>query len=183
MIPGSEYITDDYSTAVNCKYYQGSRIPDLYGSIATNLSWKGLDFSMLTTYSIGGKIYDSLYRGTMEVDYATDTWNVNALRRWQKPGDITDVPRIEIGQSYAANDRYLIDASYFTIKNITLGYTLPRNIISKAGLSNVRVFTSVDNLALWTHLKGMDPQYSFSGSTDYVYSPNKTWSFGLEVKF
>ena len=183
MIPGSEYITSDYSTAVNCKYYQGSRIPDLYGSIATNLSWKGLDFSMLTTYSIGGKIYDSLYRGTMEVDYATDTWNTNALRRWQKPGDITDVPRIEIGQSYAANDRYLIDASYFAIKNITLGYTLPRNIISKAGLSNVRVFTSVDNLALWTHLDGMDPQYSFSGSTDYVYSPNKTWSFGLEVKF
>jgi len=183
MIPGTEYITDSYSIATNCKYYQDSRIPDLFGSISTNLSWKGIDFSMLTTYSIGGKIYDSLYRNTMEVSYATDTWNTNQLRRWQKPGDITDVPRVEIGQSYAVTDRYLIDASYFAIKNITLGYTLPRSIISKAGLTNVRVFTSVDNLALFTHLDGMDPQYSFSGATDYTYSPNKTWSFGIEVKF
>ena len=119
----------------------------------------------------------------MEVQYPTDTWNTNILRRWQKPGDVTDVPRIEIGQTYAANDRFLVNASYFAIKNITLGYTLPRNLVSKAGLQNVRVFGSVDNLALFTHLNGMDPQYNFSGGTDYVYAPNKTWSLGFEVKF
>jgi hypothetical protein len=55
--------------------------------------------------------------------------------------------------------------------------------VRKAGLSNVRLFTSVDNLALWTHLDGMDPQYNFSGATDYDYVPNKTWTIGLEVKF
>jgi hypothetical protein len=183
MIPGTEYITSDYSTAVNCKYYLGSRIPDLYGSISSNLSWKGLDLSVLTTYSIGGKIYDSAYRGAMEITYLSSTWHSHALRRWQQPGDITDVPRIELGQSYATNDRYLIDASYFSIKNITLGYTLPRHIVSKAGIQNVRLFTSIDNLKLWSHLNGMDPQYSFSGGTDYDYAPNKTWSIGLEVKF
>lgn len=53
----------------------------------------------------------------------------------------------------------------------------------KAKLSSIRIFASVDNLALFTHLKGMDPQYNFSGSTDYSYSPNKTWSFGFEVNF
>lgn len=183
MIPGTEYITDDYSTAVNSKYYLGSRIPDLYGSISTNLNYKGFDFSLLTTYSIGGKVYDGIYRGAMEVTYLSSTWHSHALRRWQKPGDVTDVPRIEIGQSYATNDRFLIDASYFAIKNITLGYNLPRQIVSKAGLQNVRVFTSVDNLKLWSHLNGMDPQYSFTGGTDYDYVPNKTWSIGLEVKF
>ena len=183
MKPGTEYITSDYSVANNCKYYMDSRIPDLYGSLSTNLSYKGLDLSVLTTYSIGGKVYDGLYRGTMEIQYATDTWSTNALRRWQKPGDITDVPRIEIGGSYAVTDRYLIDASYFAIKNITLGYTLPKVWMNKAGLNNVRVFASVDNLALWTHLDGMDPQYNFSGGTDYSYVPNKTWTVGLEVKF
>ena len=55
MIPGTEYVTSDYSVANNCKYYMDSRIPDLYGSLSTNLSYKGLDFSMLTTYSIGGR--------------------------------------------------------------------------------------------------------------------------------
>ena len=179
----NERISDDYAKAANSKYYLGSRIPDLYGSISTDLSWKGIDLSVLTTYSIGGKIYDGLYAASMNTTYSTDTWNSNALRRWQKPGDITDVPRIEIGGQYTTTDRFLVDASYFAIKNITLGYTLPKLWVNKIGLSNVRVFTSLDNLALFTHLDGMDPQYSFGGSTDYTYAPNKTWSVGLEVKF
>ncbi|HIY37297.1 MAG TPA: SusC/RagA family TonB-linked outer membrane protein, partial [Candidatus Paraprevotella stercorigallinarum] len=179
----NEYITSDYNKANESKYYLGSRIPDLYGSIGTNLSWKNIDLSILTTYSLGGKIFDSLYQGSMENMYYNNNWNKHALRRWQKPGDITDVPRIEIAGTYATNDRFLVDASYFAIKNITLGYTLPKVWMQKARLGSVRVFASVDNLALFTHLKGMDPQYNFSGSTDYAYSPNKTWSFGFEVNF
>ena len=179
----NEYITSDSDKANASKYYLGSRIPDLYGSIGTDLSWKGLDLSILTTYSIGGKIYDSLYRSSMENLYYNSNWNEHALRRWQKPGDITDVPRIEVGNTGIATDRWLVNASYFAIKNITLGYTLPKTWMQKAHLGSVRVFASVDNLALFTHLKGMDPQYNFSGSTDYAYSPNKTWSFGFEVNF
>jgi TonB-linked SusC/RagA family outer membrane protein len=184
MIAGTERITSDYSEANNHKYYMGSRIPDLYGSLSTNLSWKGIDLSILTTYSIGGKVYDGLYASSMNVWYPTDIWHTNYLRRWQKPGDVTDIPRVGIASYYASYmDRNLIDASYFAIKNITLGYNLPRNIVGKAGLQNVRVFTSVDNLGLFTHLDGMDPQYNFSGGTDYDYVHNKTWTIGLEVKF
>ena len=181
--PGEPYISDDYSKASNSKYYMGSRIPDLYGSIGTDLSWKGLTLSVLTTYSLGGKIYDSLYAASMNNMYFNNNFNSHALRRWQKPGDITDVPRIEVGGSYATTDRFLVDASYFAIKNITLGYTLPKSWMKAAKLGNVRVFASADNIALFTHLKGMDPQYSFSGSTDYSYSPNKTYSLGIEVNF
>ena len=183
MIAGTEYVTSDYSDASNHKYYLGSRIPDLYGSLSTNFSWKDLDLSILTTYSIGGKIYESLYNSSMNLTYLSGTWHRHALRRWQKPGDITDVPRIEIHGFGYATDRYLVNASYFAIKNITLGYSLPRNLVMRAGLQNVRLFTSVDNLALWSHLDGMDPQYSFGGSTNYDYVPNRTWTIGLEVRF
>ena len=183
MIAGTEYVTSDYSDASNHKYYLGSRIPDLYGSLSTNFSWKDLDLSILTTYSIGGKIYESLYNSSMNLTYLSSTWHRHALRRWQKPGDITDVPRIEINGFGYATDRYLVNASYFAIKNITLGYSLPRNLVMRAGLQNVRLFTSVDNLALWSHLDGMDPQYSFGGSTNYDYVPNRTWTIGLEVRF
>ena len=183
MIAGTEYVTSDYSDASNHKYYLGSRIPDLYGSLSTNFSWKDLDLSILTTYSIGGKIYESLYNSSMNLTYLSSTWHRHALRRWQKPGDITDVPRIEINGFGYATDRYLVNASYFAIKNITLGYSLPRNLVTRAGLQNVRLFTSVDNLALWSHLDGMDPQYSFGGSTNYDYVPNRTWTIGLEVRF
>jgi hypothetical protein len=178
-----EYISDDYNKAANSKYVLGSRIPDLYGSIGTNLSWKGLDLSILTTYSIGGKVLDNLYVGSMNTMYYNNNWNKHALRRWQQPGDITDVPRIEVGGKYTTTDRFLVDASYFAIKNITLGYTLPRPWMRKAGLNNIRVFGSVDNLALFTHLQGMDPQYNFSGSTSYTYTPNKTISLGFEINF
>ncbi len=178
-----EYITDDYSVAANHKYYMGSRIPDLFGSVGTDLTWKGLSLSVLTTYSIGGKIYDGLYATAMDYNYYSQTWNQAALRRWQKPGDVTDVPRIEIAGTNIINDRYLINASYFAIKNITLSYSLPKALVSKARLQGVRVFGSFDNVALWSHLNGMDPQYNFSGSTDFSYTPNKTLQVGFELNF
>ena len=178
-----EYITSDKAKANECKYYMGSRIPKLYGSIGTDLSWKGLSLSILTTYSLGGKIYDGLYESGMDLWYISSTWHKNQMRRWQKPGDITDVPRVEIGQSYAANDRFLIDASYFAIKNITLAYSLPKAWMNKIGIDAIKVFASADNVALFTHLNGMDPQYNFTGGTNYDYSPNKTYTIGLEVNF
>ena len=179
----NERITDSYSDASSSRYEMGSRIPDLYGSIGTDVSYKGLTLSVLTTYSIGGKVLESAYYGTMNLSYLSGTWNENALRRWQKPGDITDVPRSEIKPDMYITDRFLIDASYFAIKNITLSYTLPKTIVSKAGLNGVKVYGSYDNVALFSHLDGMDPQYNFSGGTSYTYSPNKTLTIGLEVNF
>lgn len=179
----NERISNDFSKASTSKYYQGSRIPDLYGSLGTSLTYKNFELAVLTTYSIGGKIFDTLYAGSMENLYYNNNWNAHALRRWQNPGDVTDVPRIQVGGSYTATDRFLIDASYFAIKNITLGYSLPKTLTRKASLNTVRVFASADNIALFTHLQGMDPQYNFSGGTTYAYTPNKTYSIGVEINF
>ena len=180
----NERISASYSEAGACRYEMGSRIPNLYGSISTDLSWKGFNLSVLTTYSIGGKILDGSYYSTMNVTYLSGTWNRNVLRRWQKPGDVTDVPRMAVGKTdIYITDRYLIDASYFAIKNITLSYTFPKALITRAGLAGLKVYGSYDNVALFSHLDGMDPQYNFSGGTSYVYSPNKTLTIGLEVNF
>ena len=183
MIEGSEYITSKVAEATNSKYYLGSRIPDLYGSIGSSLTYKDFDLYVLTVYSIGGKVYDNLYASSMSPDYVNQTWHKNALRRWQKVGDKTDVPRALYGDASIANDRFLLDASYFAIKNITLGYTIPASLIRKAGIVSARLFTSVDNLALFCHMDGLDPQYNFSGTNTFSYAPAKTWTVGLEVKF
>ena len=183
-VEGTDYITDNKAVAANCKYYLGSRQPDLFGSLGTDFSWKGLTLSVLTTYSLGGKVLDGLYSSTMSMMYPDKSWHKNMLRRWQKPGDVTDVPRSFINDPLViTSDRYLIDASYFAIKNITLAYALPNNWVSKMGMTGARIFGSVDNLALWTHLDGMDPQYNFSGGTNYDYAPNRTYTVGIELNF
>jgi hypothetical protein len=180
-----EYITTDYSKASASRYFQGDRIPDLYGSIGTDLKlFDCIDLSILTTYSIGGKILDSRYTSSMMNLYYGNTWNTNILRRWQNPGDVTDIPRVEVAGNVITTSNYLVNASYFAIKNITLGYTLPKRIARKAYLESVRLYASFDNVAVFSHLKGMDPQYNLHGvGTNYSYVANKNLTIGLDINF
>lgn len=179
-----EYVTDDVGLASLSKYYYGSRQALFSGSFASNFTiFKNFDISFLTTYSVGGKIMDGLYDGAMNVMYAGNNWHKNKLRRWRKSGDITDVPMVEIGGNYSSVGESLIDASYFAIKNITVGYTLPTSISSKARIKSFRLFFTADNIALFSHLDGMDPQASFMGTVSYSYSPSKVFALGLDINF
>ena len=180
---GHDYITKDLTEAQNNRVVAGSRIPDLYGSLSTAFRWKNLDFSISTNYSIGGVTYDGVYYEFMSFYYPAQAKHKNLLRAWKKPGDVTDVPRYEIRETPIVSDDKLIDASYFSIKNITLGYTLPKAWTSKIGFKAARISASVDNLYIFTHLKGMDPQYSLTGGTSYDYTATRTVSFNLDLKF
>ena len=179
-----EYVTDNVALASLSKYYFGSRQALFSGSFSSNFTFlKNFDFSFLTTFSVGGKIYDSLYGGAMNVTYAGNNWHRNVLRRWQQPGDITDVPLVEIGGSRVSTGEELIDASYFAIKNITFGYTLPSSLTKKAGIGGCRVFVTADNLALFCNMDGMDPQYNFTGTVSYTYSPSRVVAAGIDINF
>ena len=74
-------------------------------------------------------------------------------------------------QQLRVTDKDLINASYFAIKNITLGYTFPKDWLTKIKMDNIRVYATANNLALFSHLKGMDPQYNFTGTVGYTYTP------------
>ena len=139
--------------------------------------------SVLCTYSIGGKVLDGVYRTLLYGNYIGNARSQHLERAWTQPGDMTDIPRIEIGKSYIYTDNDLINASYLAIKNITLGYTLPVELTKKLKLENVRFTATGDNLVLFNHLKGMDPQYNFTGGTNYGYVPVRTVSFGIDVTF
>ncbi len=181
MIDGSEYITDDSQVAANSKFILGSRIPKLYGSFSNGLKFGKMSFDMMLAYSWGGKVFDSVYQSMMEPSFVGQTYHKNAMRSWKQAGDITDVPRILTTSVTATNDRYLIDASYFSIKNLTLSYDLSDKV-AKAKISNLRVYLSVDNLFMFTNLKGMNPQASFSGSTSFSYVPTRSITCGIDIK-
>lgn len=181
--PGEKYISDDMAKATACKSIQGSRIPDLYGSIGNEFRYKGFDLSILCTYSIGGKVLDSVYRTLLYGNYVGQAKSAHLDRAWKQPGDITDIPKIQIGKSYIVTNNDLIDASYFTIKNVTLGYNFPSKWLRSSKIENLRLTATADNLILFNHLKGMDPQYNFTGGTDFGYVPTRTISFGIDVTF
>lgn len=181
----NERISSDPNEAVNSRYEFGSRQPDLYGSIRSDFTiYKNFDLSVLGIFSVGGKILDGLYANAMNPLYIGDAMSSHLLRRWRQPGDITDVPRLgNSSVQYERTDRNLVNASFFAIKNITLGYSLPKSLTSKINIQNVRVFCTLDNYFMFNHLDGMDPQYNFSGGVDYTYAPIKTWSIGLDINF
>ncbi len=183
--PGEKYITDSYQKASTCKRVCGSRIPALYGSWSNNLQLGNFDISLMTTYSIGGKINDGVYRGMLYSTYIGEAGHVDRLKAWKQPGDVTSIPKIALKGSYnvALTDDELFDASYFAIKNFTVGYTLPTKALKAMHMQSLRVSVSADNLYLFSALKGMDPQYNFSGGTGYSYTPTRTVSVGLDITF
>jgi TonB-linked SusC/RagA family outer membrane protein len=166
-------------------YYVGTSIPKIYGGITNTVSWKGISFSALLTYQVGGKFNDSNWAALMHTGAFGSAWSTDILRRWQKPGDITDVPRLQNNYvaGTAASSRYLTDASFMSLRNATLSYSLPTSLVNKIDVQELRVFASGDNLGLLTKRKGMDPQQSFGGTADFTYTPSRIISFGINLTF
>jgi len=178
------YISSDPSKAANSRETRGSRMADFYGSFSSDFTFfKNFSLSVLTTYSIGGKTIDSFYQASTHPGYIGENLHRNVMRAWKYPGDITDIPRLEVSGSYTYTDKDLIDASYFAIKNISLGYDLPKSILKKIGMDQVRFTVTADNFLIFTHLDGFNPQSSISSASTYTYTPTRTLSFGVNVNF
>ncbi len=179
------YITDSQSKALQCRDIRGNRMPDLYGSWSNEVQIGNFDFSLMTTYSIGGKMLDGNYYNLLYNTYVGQSAHVDRAKAWKQPGDITSIPRIDIHgySNLAITEDQLIDASYFAIKNITVGYTLPANLMKAINFKSMRVSLTADNLYIFTALKGMNPQYNFSGGNGYSYTPSRTISVGLDLTF
>lgn len=164
-------------------YYKGTAIPDLIGGVTNSFRYKNFDLSALVTFQVGGKFYDGNYATLMARGTYGQALSVNMLRRWQKPGDMTDVPRLQRGVANqdGISTRFLYDASYLTLKNVNLGYTIPKTVFQKYGINGFRAFVSVDNAITATKRLGMDPQRTFNGTSDFSYPIFRTFTFGLNV--
>jgi len=164
--------------------YNGTTIPDLYGSFGTSVSYKGVTLTALFTFQVGGKTYDGLYQSLMSVSNYGGALSTDILKRWQKPGDITDVPRMDAGRATdfnATSSRWLVDASYLNIRSLNLAYNLPRSLVSRLSLSSTQFFISAENVAFFSKRKGMNNQQAFSGVTSNAYPPARVISGGLIV--
>lgn len=190
---GKRVLTNSYSEATGAKTYVGSAAPKVTGGFNTMLTWKDLSFSASFAYSMGAKLYAS-GRELLDSDGAYDTYNQMVLKdgwvRWEKPGDIATHPKAISGgnaNAHKTSSRYLEDADYLTLKNITLAYRLPQNFLSKLGLEDVTLSFSADNLFTITPYSQVDPataSYEGNGAgSSTVYPTVRKYVFGLSVGF
>lgn len=181
---GNQLTTNDWTDA-NRAFTGDSSIPDLIGSVSNRLNYKGFSLSILVAFSSGGKILDGGYSAMMGSGDFGESQHVDQLNAWKQPGDITSVPRLENGnaeQVQTQSTRFLTDASWISLRNISLSYTFDSNIIDRIGLSNLNVFVSGDNLWFSSARQGLNPQYSLAGTgSGNDYNPNKIFSVGLNL--
>ncbi len=179
---GELAFTRDYATMAVTGV--GSAAPKGTGGLTNTFRYKDFDLSVFFFYQYGNKIFDNaayLYR----TDGSTFTSNevTDQLNRWQKPGDMSENPKRTILNTAQVSTRYLFDGSYIRLKNLRLGYTLPKILTEKMSVSSLRLFVQGQNLLTITDYPGMDPDVPWDGEAFYAYPAAKTWTVGVDIKF
>lgn len=177
---------DTLTTSVNnARYhYNGTSIPTVSGGFTNSFSFKGLTLSALFVYQLGGKVYDGAYAALMSSGGYGSAKHVDILQRWQKPGDVTNVPRMDAARTAdfdAASDRWLTDASYINMRNVTLSYSIPKTVSTRLFLNNAQVYVSAENFLILSRRKGMNVQQNFAGTTGNVFSVAKSVVLGVSL--
>ena len=162
------------------------RFPKFNYAFNAGASWKGLDLSLFFQGVQGRKIYvDGWgYESFRQGASPTADWLEN---RWTGPGTSSVLPRIYFDYDGNSNNRarnswFLQDASYLRLKNISLGYTLPKKWVSKIKAEKLRIYFSADNLLTFTKYKYLDPERAGDG-TFVAYPQNKAVSLGLNLSY
>lgn len=176
-VDGNGYITDTDRTEI------GSPIPKFIGGLGFSMDWRGIDFSLDFQGSFGNKIFNAKQLVRFS---GSDNWDHSFLDRWTENHRNTGIPRMTLeGNNYLASSRYVENGSYMKLQNLELGYTLPRDIIQKIRLTNLRVFFSANNVFYITKYHGFTPEITGSaleaGIDQNVYPVTSIFRFGLNV--
>ncbi|MTI87800.1 MAG: TonB-dependent receptor [Balneolaceae bacterium] len=181
----SEETTNNYNQATLQKV--GSASPDFSGGLRNVFQYKGWKLNTFLNFVSGNKIYHSA-RELFDSDGAYATYNQMVLKddwsRWQQPGDNATHPKPIYGgnsQSNKPSSRYLEDGSYIRLKNITLSYSLPANVLDGLGIQSANLFVSGDNLVTLTGFSGMDPEVGIGGYAGTKYPISKKYLMGIKL--
>ncbi len=182
LLTGEMEVTDSYSEAD--RYYAGSSIPDLFGGINNVFTFYGFDLSVLLNMGIGGKVMDRPYQWLMHSGQYGYDFHRDILDRWTPDNRETDIPAVDGDQlTNRRSSRFLADGSYLDIRNVSLGYEVPKTLVSRLKLAGARLHLTADNLALFSARKGLDPRQSLAGNPGRNYIPLRTLSAGFDVQF
>lgn len=163
--------------------------PGFTTGLTNTFNYKGFDLTVFFQASIGGKLYNA-NRANLELG----TGYVNAsdvmLNRWTPANTNTDVKAAFQDPAITISDRFIEDATYYRLKNLSFGYNLPKSVLSRVGIDALRIYFSAQNLVTWTNYTGFDPEVSLNGQSlinkgvdQGVYPNNKSYQVGLSLSF
>lgn len=159
--------------------------PTISGGFMNTFNYKFIDLSFNLSYSFGGYSYDNASYILQDDGYSViSNKSTEQRRRWQKPGDITDVPRFVYGNKKVGNynsSRAIHSTDHIRLKSLILGLNAPKAWLQKLGIGNARIYFSGTNLLTWAAYGQYDPE--MSGVVGFYTPPLKTYAFGLELKF
>lgn len=169
----------------------GDANPDFIYGLTNSMQYKNFSLTFFFQGSYGG---DILNASRIDIEGMTDPKNQSAavLDRWQEPGDITDIPRASWGNTDNSriSTRFIEDASYLRLKNLTIGYELPESLISKIGLRQFKIYATAENLLTFTSYSGFDPEVNAFGPSNTVqgidygtYPQTRSVISGINITF
>ena len=168
------------------QYEMGDALPDMTGGLRTTFRWKGLDLNIQTAFQIGGKQWDGASANMYDPgrvmfavsdDLIGNTWtaeNPNAEFPMLMNNGTWNFPASNVNALYR-------DASYFSLKNLNVGYTLPQKWTSKLSIESLRIFFNADNLCFVSAHDGFDPRMGFSGMNGFIFPQARTFTFGVTI--
>ena len=173
----------------NDRVILGSATPDAFGSIFTRFDYKGFALDLTFGYSLGNEAYNAVRRIT-ESGSDFSNQSTSMTRRWSMEGQVTDIPRVSYGDKIGNNDfsdRWIEDASYLKLRDITFSYTWNKPLLDF--LQGGTIYVTGQNLFCFTSYLGLDPEFSYSNTSaiqgvDYAKINNpRSIKFGVNLKF
>ena len=186
VMPNGDKVTTSTNKALYA--YSGTSVPDVYGSLQTSFEWKGLGLTLTMSYQLGGKGWDTLHSAITNTGTFGTALSVDMLGRWQKPGDVTSIPRMDNAQNAnfnATSTRQLVSNNGLWFNSAMIYYTFPKRITQSiiGSMNSLKVHLNAENLALVSARRGYNPFSTFSGVTSYDYSPSRVLTLGVNLTF
>ena len=182
-INGDGKITPDDRTSI------GNGYPDVYGGITNRFQFFGVDFSFLLQFSVGNDVYNAMRVFLTQSRNERTNMLAEVGDRWKPTNASNKVPSATGYIPYDISSRFIEDASFLRLKNITLGYTLPEKWTRKIWVNKLRLYVSAQNLFCLTKYSGFDPEVSMLSSPltpgfDWgAYPKSRVFTMGLDIQF
>lgn len=178
-----DYNNDGQITEAGDSQYMGSYTPKVTYGFTVSLAYKGFDFSMQFQGVAGNKIFNGVKLMTYN---PAQGWNMSAdvLDSWgyNNNSDIALLSMSDLnGNMSTASDYFLENGSYLRVKNLTIGYNIPKKVFSNDKNVNARVYFSSENVFTFTKYGGMDPEVGNYGIDGGTYPVSRIFSLGISI--